>query len=543
LKKSVAIQTFWIYNHPVSCLRTLSFTLAFLGKIGSGEPVKKASFFNTTVSTRRNMMRKLILFCVALALVVTAVPAMAQTKVNFQGFVKVFHENLYNFGRDADGDKDSDSFFYNKIQLALEIQPNEDISIFWTLRSGWPQKWGQYGNSGGNPTATGVYTKFAYAEVRQPWGTIQIGRLKDGLASSAGGLASLGYGPTWGVEFLYANPFDFNSVNDGVIYSYDFGNGFAIGAYYAKDVSTEPTEAAPIHDADRDRFGIEPRYQWDTGGISLGLAYIRDKNRSIGINTYLAAGGDPTNPAVAQAWVDFGTKKAWEFQINPAYYQNWGAFSIHFEGLLTYAKYTFRSETALPAPLGFFEVDVKNKGLGLYLDGSYNYGAGDITLMTWYSDGGYDEDLDDLSIKLDHGAGLGDFAPFLVAYNGVTLGNSAYSNALSDPFTTMDDIYLREPLSFALTNHWGIGLLGNHAINDDIKLNYGIGYFRLVEAYDEGASKSLGFELDLGATFQIVDNLSFETQFGYMFNGSAYKDDGRSPKDTFAWANVLAVTF
>jgi hypothetical protein len=102
-------------------------------------------------------------------------------------------------------------------------------------------------------------------------------------------------------------------------------------------------------------------------------------------------------------------------------------------------------------------------------------------------------------------------------------------------------------------NHWGIGLLGNHAINDDIKLNYGIGYFRLVESWHNNIngfrqSKDLGFEIDLGATFQILDNLSFETQFGYMFNGSAYdgwNNNGvwSNAKDTFAWANVLAVTF
>jgi hypothetical protein len=34
-------------------------------------------------------------------------------------------------------------------------------------------------------------------------------------------------------------------------------------------------------------------------------------------------------------------------------------------------------------------------------------------------------------------------------------------------------------------------------------------------------SEALGVEIDLGAAFQILDNLSFEAQFGYMFNGGA----------------------
>jgi hypothetical protein len=155
---------------------------------------------------------------------------------------------------------------------------------------------------------------------------------------------------------------------------------------------------------------------------------------------------------------------------------------------------------------------------------------------------------------------MGDFAPFLVAYNNTTLGTGTWTNNVADNFG--------DPLGIDAgdTNHWGLAILGNHAINDDIRLNYGLGYFRLVsQPFDTSAqigntpnrSKSLGFEIDLGATFQILDNLSFETQFGYMFNGSAhrnslYVDDGNGnplavygpkPTDTFAWANVLAVTF
>jgi hypothetical protein len=150
--------------------------------------------------------------------------------------------------------------------------------------------------------------------------------------------------------------------------------------------------------------------------------------------------------------------------------------------------------------------------------------------MGWYADGtGWDD---------RHGhdlVGMGDFAPFLVAYNEVTLGTGTWTNSLDSGAVGGGN----------LNNHWGIGLLGNHAINDDIRFNYGLGYFGLVSKQYVNQSKNIGFEVDLGATFQILDSLSFETQFGYMFNGSAYKAavNDRSPKDTFAWANVLAVTF
>jgi hypothetical protein len=251
-------------------------------------------------------------------------------------------------------------------------------------------------------------------------------------------------------------------------------------------------------DADRDRFGIEPRYQWDTGGVSFGVVYIRDK-------TDAYAGIEPKSGNI--------------FVINPALVQSWGPFSIHFEAALAWGKYTYAGAIS----------DDKIRGLGLYLDAVYNYGSGDVTLMSWFADGTGTND------RYDHEAiGMGDFYPFLVAYNHYTLGNGTWTSNLTDT----DD---------SLTDHWGIAILGNHSINDDIAINYGVGYFRRVSTLDFGwgkISKSLGWEIDLGVTFQLLDNLSFESKFGYMFNGSAYKwGTDAKIKDTFAWANVLAVTF
>jgi hypothetical protein len=514
-------------------------------------------------------MRKLVLFCLALALAATSVPALAASQIDFSGYFKVFHENLHNFGRAPRNNtvnspaniKDNDSFFENKLQINLEIQPNDDITVYWMMRTMNYQRWGS--TTTGNVRGTGVYTQALYAEVRQPWGTVQIGRLIDGLGSSSGGLASLGYVPTWGAEFSDAEPFDTGNATDSVVYSYDFGNGFALAAYYAKDALDPAVRtAAQVKDADIDRFGIEPRYQWDDGGVSLGVAYIRDK--SLSLDFY-----NDTAPPPIGWYTGFTPKSAWQININPAFVQSWGPFSIHFEGVVAFGKSTFSLYDN--ATNAFYENEFRNKGLGLYLDASYNYGAGDVTLMSWYTDGTSYEDLNKDNPTLHSAVGMGNFYPFLVAYNNVTLaGNSVYSNILSDNFTFIpatQAIGVRqtggEPLDFSNTNHWALALMGNHAFTDDISVNYGIAYFRLVSLPPStvinnrvvprpNRSKSLGVEIDLGATFQILDNLSFETKFGYMFNGSAYRNSwyvgndpvfGPKPKDTFAWANVLAVTF
>ena len=95
-------------------------------------------------------------------------------------------------------------------------------------------------------------------------------------------------------------------------------------------------------------------------------------------------------------------------------------------------------------------------------------------------------------------------------------------------------------------NHWAIALTGNHAFTDDISMHYGLAYlglnkanYRVVKSatYNDtiadpdrwavnsytSQDKDLGFEIDLGFTFQLLDNLKFTSAFGYMFNGDAYK--------------------
>ena len=131
------------------------------------------------------------------------------------------------------------------------------------------------------------------------------------------------------------------------------------------------------------------------------------------------------------------------------------------------------------------------------------------------------------------------------------------------------------------SNHWAIAVAGNHAFTDDISMNYGLGYLALTNpnyriaksatVTNTGANvgnyrfheqdKDLGFEIDLGFRFQLLDNLTFHSTFGYMINGDAYKSlkgyrlvetgvgEGRieavweDPKNTYIWANTLQFDF
>jgi hypothetical protein len=535
-------------------------------------------------------MQKLFALVLGLFFVAgVASQAFAASPVEFSGYVKVYHESLSNFTRAHHDPYDRDSFFGNRLQIDVTFRPSDNVKVFWQFRGPDYQKWGT-----GNTT---LFTRALYGEISFDWGTIRGGHIVDGLPGTVGGLASLGYVPKYGSEFLSTHVFDYNSPVDALTYSnkWELSNGhkFGLAAYYDKmgsnvlsydnnsntwnygglntgqypvlfgyatSVPGSPGFLQP-KDFDYDVFGVEATYEWETGAFGLGLEYSRNM----------------TDPSVKQDWAFF---------INPSFVQSFGPFAIHFEGKYGWGKRTYDRNFVNPADWNLvansyfghpWDGTIDNKGLGLYLDGVYTYDRGDVTIAGWYVSGtNLNEDRGELNSLVT----LGDFSPFLVAFNGKTLGNGYYSDVMGSGWNkshaSIGGFEHLADFNTGLTNQWGVGIMGNHTIVPDfVRINYGIGYFRLVKpvvvwyqqndgsflnvpaipanaGYNNGyryQSKDIGWEIDLGFTFQIFENVSFETQFGYLFNGDAFdswdsqKGGWSNAKDTFAWANVLAFTF
>jgi hypothetical protein len=422
----------------------------------------------------------------------------------------------------------TDSFFDHRLEVAFTFHPTDDVEVHWRLRAPDYQRWGA--NAGGDNFTQGssnaatVYTRSIYATISQDWGKLSVGRLEEDAPTSQAGLRTLGY--AYGGDYIYAMPFDYSEIADGILYQYSQGedSGFGINVYYVKSDTLDVNNNWGFNDADvdRDRYGVEPFFKWNNGGATLALEYERDMT-------------------------DQNARKNYSFFINPAIMQTWGPFSLRFEGKIGWGKteYNWAGDNA-----------IESQGLGLYLEANYNYGAGDINLITWYADGSSIDEAANPWTRTQHDlVNMGDFAPFLVAYYGTTLGDRV---SMHD-----DPRYGAGPLNNGAeglrdvqgggNNHWGIGILGNHSFTDSIKFNYGIGYMALVEQYYEGQKKDLGVEVDVGVHIDLLDNVSFETQFGYMFNGKAYRDfrvdvngdpiDFRDPKDTYAWLSALTFSF
>jgi hypothetical protein len=361
-----------------------------------------------------------------------------------------------------------------------------------------------------------VNTRAIYATISQPWGKLSIGRLEEQFPTSQNGLKTLGY--TYGTTYIYTNPFDFKEVADGISYTYQADNGFGVNVYYAKHTTNDGTNTATLDkDIDYDRYGVEPFYKWDGGGATLNVEYARNM-------------------------LSVSTEKNYAVYVNPAIMQTWGNFTIRFEGKIGWGETKTR--------VGDVRSEVDSEGLGLYVQATYKYGDGDVNLMGWFADGSSIDDRNEKNGKTKRHdlVGMGDFAPFLVAYYENTLSGRVGRLGGGSPYGAAAD---RGRLGAAnRANHWGVGLLGNHNFTPAVRFNWGIGMFRLVEQTYLNQSKDLGVEVDLGVRIQVIKGVTFETQLGYLFNGQAWRNgDGteaspyRDSKDTYAWLNALHFSF
>jgi hypothetical protein len=519
-------------------------------------------------------MRKSFLILSLLLLIAFSSHAWAASPVEFRGYMKVYHESLSNFVRGYERPYDEESFFHNKLQVLLTFHPSDNAKVVWQLRGVSLQRWGT--------TDLHSFTRGLYGELDFDFGTIRLGRILDGMPGNVAGLASLGYFPIYGREYIYIFPFDYDNPVDGITYQKNWdleaGNKFGILLFYYKQTSNidatsrgvvtgnypllfpytpDPLAQDSLNpkDVDYDVFGFETTYKWETGGVSFGMEY--DRNMS-----------DPS------------VKKDWALYFNPAFYQVLGKITLHFEGKLGIGERTYDKNLVDPDRWKKFEDEylghpwdgtLKNKGLGLYLDAVYDYGSGNLTLASWYVSGTDINDRGHLNSLVD----LGDFSPFLVAYNGQAKGIGVYKDVLGERWLARNvpSDFNYAKINSGIRNQWGIGIIGvHHLVPDKIKMNYGVGYFRLnkpamlwveddtgfhaapylVNGSTESfryQSKDLGYELDLGFTFQILTNVWLETQFGYFFNGKAFdfydisSASFKSAKDTFYWANMLAIHF
>jgi hypothetical protein len=458
----------------------------------------------------------------ALLVAGSALPAAAASQVDFSGYYRLYFSNLWN--KDY-GDKDSkvsDSAFTNRLNLDFTFRATDEVAVLWRLRAPNAQRWG---DSAANTAAT---TVFAFGEVKQDWGTLSIGKLRESYSYT--GLSNLGWRPN-GADgsgvYTAMNPFDIaDDAFDGIRYSNRWDSGFQLVAQFNRLKDVAPPEGGTIKsNQSSDLYILEPAYFWDGGGATLGLHYLRDH---AGFSTYY--GHTAKDPAVKM------------YYLNPAFSHRLdNGIGIHFEG-----KAGSGTDDYYKAWGGGPE---KLSGYGAYADVDYKYGPGNVNLAGWWTSGDDGSSTD----KTKDAVGMGrTFKPLLVAYgnnasprlSGVQGGGAVnLANSLSGPGTIGQGLFGTRT-NGDQANHWAVDLNGSHKLTDDITMIYALAYLSLNKA-DEGAKKDIGTEADLSFQIQLLDNLRLGTSFGYPFAGKALddKDNDIQAAAAYAWFNSLTFSF
>jgi len=474
------------------------------------------------------MQKKALAFGLgALLAVSSAVPASAASQIDFSGFYRAYFSNVWNNQYDLSEDKTNWSGFYNRLQMDFAFHATDEVSVIWRLRAPASQMWGT-GDSG-----MAAATVHAFGEVKQDWGTVSIGRLRADYFYT--GLSNLGWRPKGAfgaTDYTAVNPFDIADDEwEGIRYANRWDSGFQLVGQFNR-LTTGQTfhdTTKPGHEEFTDFYLLEGAYFWDGGGASLGFHYLRDH---AGIKD-----GDASGPRL----IDGQALKV--FYLNPALSHRWDSgFGFHFEG-----KAGWGTDDNIPSGAP----NRKSNGYAFYLDLDYNYGPGNVNLAGWWASG--DDGKDDKANDL---VGMGrDFKPLIAAY-GANNGRVGRAGSIGSQSIYGGAVAVANDRSGTgngtggfgkgdYSNHWVLALNGNHSLTDDITVTYALAKLALNKV-QEGASKNIGFEADLGFQVQLLDNLRFGTGFGYLFAGKALKETPTSDKkaaDSYTWLNTLTFSF
>lgn len=482
-------------------------------------------------------MKKLMILALGVILVAAyAVPAMAETQVDFSGSYRVqaYYNTNMNLADDSE-DEFKTSYFRHRFRAAFNIMPNDNITLVLKMQANKDQKWGEAA-SGQNGVANlyvapgDVYANAdndfdiyqIYMDIRTPYGMFSFGRMPGGFT----GLQLLGYTGSsyWGCSL----PFDAEDYWTAVKYTYASGP-LTVVAKWTKVTEYDNTSGdlgnpgvltqaitggGNQYDQDRDTYTILPIYRFPNGGVTLNLSYAVDK-------TGQAFGAVGVNGADADGYV---------WLIEPAIAYQFGPVGLYGELQYRTGKVTFSDawQSLFPAgTVGPPAEDVDLSGLGFYLAGVYNYGMGEVGLEYLWTQGDDGTEADRNMAAVNSG---GDFTPMFIMNNGWT----GLQTAL--PAGSTGSAAMTGGLA-GTANHWYLGAWVDHNVTEDLMLHAALGYAQINETRPfetraangtfvagwEEVSRDYGWEIDLGVSYAIMSNLTYTLDFGYFTPGDFHK--------------------
>jgi hypothetical protein len=406
-------------------------------------------------------------------------------------------------GSDSDiTESDSnDAWYIYSFKVLPVLQVNDKVAMKGEIRFVDRSIFGTEAVNGGTSTdsngdttsvASAAYRdadfKHVYMEWTSPWGKTRFGRTPAGA---------------WGSKFI-------NNTGQGnrlMWWLNMLPENWGSLIFTQKRAEVDATSGADVSDQDRDAYYIDLSYKADFGKTVAALWFDRRADASADLNDTIT------------------TSNLW---IHGNY--NWDAFNLEYE-------LNFAFGDGLPTS-DAFDSAADQEGYGIYVDGSWK-------MQDWTFGGLFfvlsgDDNLDDNTNKaLMSASGTGiDFNPYQII-------TGDYMGILNPDKGAVHPAIIGNGETNA--GAWSLGAYAKFAMSPQISFNAVLGY---AAATDEpnGWDSAYGTELGFGMGYKIMDNLTYNAHFSYMWTGDFFTEGGTAnsgidTENVYLFAHALSMKF
>lgn len=469
------------------------------------------------VTLREDDMKKITLITVALCLAVAmAIPAMA-TKVNVSGEYRVRGFYTDNITLD-ESRSESQAYYDNRLRVETVFQANDNVSVTTRFDAFEDEVWGVDAN--GATTSAQFETPGAkdtidfdrvYMTIMTPIGRFQIGRQEDGAWGPAAFDTDNDYYSTDSIQYL-------GKAGDIL-----FG---AMILKYAEMDSASPWVADTVADGDFDAYYIFAGYNKDN--IEVGL--LCELARAAEDNVF------PVPPPLSS---DATVK---DYKIMP--YWKLGFGPVNIEGEINYECGDIQFDSPMPVAAFWspgsiaFEDDPDIDALVYYIKASADLEMANV-YVGYVSVSGQEEGESDMTMGNLYYGGLGQgFTPLAILTDD--LGGHILNTQGGSIFTaTLNGVALH-----------GVDLIyagADLAVNDNLSVHLVAGQATANEDWTGDWDDEYGTEVDLGITWNIMDNVTYSATAAYLSTGDLLAQIGgvaqTNVDDVYGLMHEIKVTF
>ncbi|OKY73671.1 MAG: hypothetical protein BM485_17820 [Desulfobulbaceae bacterium DB1] len=402
----------------------------------------------------------------------------------------------------------TDSAWVQTFLVKPTLKVNDKITMFSEIRFAKDSDWGDDAADGGPGMGDhrGVDIYHIYMEYMSPVGKLRMGRTPAG---------------SWGSDFMSTS----TTANRFMWWPSFVAEPFSLCLFTQKTVENDWDNNND--DNDSDMYEIDLTYKVDNMNLRAAYDFINDKTQS-DVETALGSLYDRQHNRL---------KLNADMQFGPV-------------SVLSEYGWQFGDFRDYDTEVAGLEEDRDVDAMAFMLDVSTKMDKLDIGLLYFWAEG--QDELDDadddmtaaMNGALDNGIG-DDFNPYYILTGDHTgmLNSDEYD---ADPFMVQGGVH-------------AIGIHTDFAVSDQLSLHGAVAYALVDE--ESGVEQMLlqqglgavsvddeyGWEIDLGAKYKLLDNLTYELRGAYFNTGDFFEDiaeaAGQDADDLYLVSHHLTMTF